>query len=518
MSSKKKITTRAEDYSKWYLDVIEVADLAENAAVKGCMVIKPYGYAIWENFQSVLDRMIKETGHQNAYFPLLIPKSFLSREASHVEGFAKECAVVTHYRLKAKDGGVVVDPEAKLTEELIIRPTSETIIYDTFSHWVSSWRDLPLLVNQWANIVRWEMRTRPFLRTTEFLWQEGHTAHATKEEADVEVSKMLEVYRVFAEEYLAIPVIKGLKSESEKFAGALYTTTIEAMMQDGKALQAGTSHNLGQHFAEVFEVKFADQDGQLKYCWTTSWGVSTRMMGALIMCHSDDKGLVLPPKIAPVKVVIVPIWKDEAKKAQMLEEAAKLAGEVSAGLAGVGPVSVGGGAGAAVTAGAAPGGLLGAVKVDTRDHLTVGEKFYEWEKKGVPLRIELGERELEAGQVVVVRRDDGSKQNLPLDQVAGQVSGLLEAIQTALFEKARNFREANMHEIEDYTAFKKQLEADVPGFIVSHWCGSAVCEEQIKEETKASTRCMPFDLEKTSGKCIKCGTETDRRIIFAKAY
>jgi prolyl-tRNA synthetase len=415
-----------------------------------------------------------------------------------VEGFAKECAVVTHYRLKAQDGGVVVDPEAKLTEELIIRPTSETIIYDTFSRWVSSWRDLPLLVNQWANIVRWEMRTRPFLRTTEFLWQEGHTAHATKEDADAEVSKMLEVYRVFAEEYLAIPVIKGLKSESEKFAGALYTTTIEAMMQDGKALQAGTSHNLGQHFAEVFDVKFADQDGQLKYCWTTSWGVSTRMMGALIMCHSDDKGLVLPPKIAPVKVVIVPIWKDEGKKEEMLEAARKLAGEMA-------------GAAAAV-------GATGVVKVDERDYLTVGEKFYEWEKKGVPLRIELGERELAAGEAVVVRRDDGSKQNLQLAEVAEKAPGLLEDIQQALFEKARSFREANIHEISDYAAFQKQMEADIPGFVLAHWCGSAECEEQIKEETKATTRCMPFETEKTAGKCLKCGKATDQRIIFAKAY
>lgn len=497
MAGKKKITTRAEDYSKWYLDIIDVADLAENSAVKGCMVIKPYGYAIWENFQSVLDKMIKETGHQNAYFPLFIPKSFLSREAAHVEGFAKECAVVTHYRLKAQDGGVVVDPEAKLSEELIVRPTSETIIYDTFSRWVNSWRDLPLLINQWANIVRWEMRTRPFLRTTEFLWQEGHTAHATKEEADEEVSKMLEVYRVFAEEYLAIPVIKGMKSESEKFAGALYTSSIEAMMQDGKALQAGTSHNLGQHFSEVFGVKFADKEGQLQYCWTTSWGVSTRMVGAMIMCHSDDKGLVLPPKIAPIKVVIVPIWKDEAKKAEMLEAAGKLAAEL--------------------TADASMSGM-GKVKIDERDHLTVGEKFYEWEKKGVPVRIELGERELAAGEAVVVRRDDGQKENIPLTDIAGKIPAMLESIQTSLFEKAKAFREANIHHIDDYAEFKKQMEADIPGFVYSHWCGSALCEEKIKEETKASTRCVPFDMKKTAGKCIKCGKDTDQSIIFAKAY
>lgn len=491
MASKKKITPRSEDYSKWYLDVIDAADMAENAAVKGCMVIKPYGYAIWENFVAVLDKMIKDTGHQNAYFPLLIPKSFLSKEASHVEGFAKECAVVTHYRLKAQDGGVVVDPEAKLAEELIIRPTSETIIYDTFSHWVSSWRDLPLLINQWANIVRWEMRTRPFLRTTEFLWQEGHTAHATKEEADEEVTKMLEVYRVFAEEYLAIPVIKGLKSESEKFAGALYTTTIEAMMQDGKALQSGTSHNLGQHFAEVFDVKYADKEGKLQYCWTTSWGVSTRLIGGLIMSHSDDKGLVLPPKIAPIKVVIVPIWKDEAKKAEMLEAARRMAEELAS---------------------------VGNVKVDERDYLTIGEKFYEWEKKGVPVRLELGERELDAGEVVMVRRDDGQKSNLPLAEVAVKVPEVLDDIQKNLFEKAKAFREANVHHIDDYAEFKTQMKADIPGFVYSHWCGSAECEEQIKDETKASTRCMPFDLEKTPGKCIKCGKDTDQSIIFAKAY
>ena len=491
MASKKKITTRAEDYSKWYLDVIDAADMAENSAVKGCMVIKPYGYAIWENFQSVLDKMIKDTGHQNLYFPLLIPKSFLSREASHVEGFAKECAVVTHYRLKSQNGEVVVDPEAKLAEELIIRPTSETIIYDTFSRWISSWRDLPLLTNQWANIVRWEMRTRPFLRTTEFLWQEGHTAHATMEEADEEVQKMLEVYRVFAEEYLAIPVIKGRKSESEKFAGALYTTTIETMMQDGKALQAGTSHNLGQNFAKAFEVKYADKEGQLQYCWQTSWGVTTRMIGALIMCHSDDKGLVLPPRIAPIKVVIVPIWKDEAKKVAMLEAAGKLAADLSG---------------------------VGSVKVDERDHLTIGEKFYEWEKKGVPVRIEIGERELDAGEVVVVRRDDGQKANLPMSEVGEKVPAMLEAIQTSLFEKAKAFRDANIHQVDDYEAFKKQLEADVPGFIMAHWCESTECEAQIKEETKATTRCIPFDLKKTPGKCIKCGKETDQSIIFAKAY
>jgi len=491
MSSKKKITPRSEDYSQWYQDVIDVADLAENSPVRGCMVIKPYGMAIWENFRDILDRMIKETGHQNVYFPLFIPKSFLSKEASHVEGFAKECAIVTHYRLKAEGGKVVVDPEAKLAEELIVRPTSETIIHDAFARWISSWRDLPVLINQWANIVRWEMRTRPFLRTTEFLWQEGHTAHATFEDAEEEMNKMLKVYQVLAEDYLAMPVIPGRKSDAERFAGALHTTSIEAMMQDGKALQAGTSHNLGQNFSKAFEVQYADKEGKLQYVWMTSWGVSTRMIGGLIMCHSDDKGLVLPPKIAPIKVVIVPIWKDEAKRGEMLEHARNLARQLS---------------------------HLGAVKVDERDYLTVGEKFYEWEKKGIPVRVEIGERELAKDEVVVVRRDNGEKTNLATTKLVTVIEKMLVDMQKALFEKALAFREANTHHIDDYTKFKKQMEEPLPGFVYAHWCGSAACEEQIKEETKATTRCIPFDLEKKPGHCLKCGKATDQRIIFAKAY
>ncbi len=491
MASKKKITPRSEDYSQWYLDLIEVADLAENSPVKGCMVIKPYGMAIWENFRDILDKMIKDTGHQNVYFPLLIPKSFLSKEASHVEGFAKECAVVTHYRLKAEGGKVVVDPEAKLSEELIIRPTSETIIHDAFARWISSWRDLPVLINQWANIVRWEMRTRPFLRTTEFLWQEGHTAHATYEDAEAEVKKMLEVYRVLSEDYLAIPLTLGRKSESERFAGALHTYSIEAMMQDGKALQAGTSHNLGQNFSKAFEVQYADKEGKLQYVWMTSWGITTRMIGGLIMCHSDDKGLVLPPKIAPVKVVILPIWKDESKREEMLAQARQLAAGLS---------------------------HLGNIKVDERDHLTVGEKFYEWEKKGVPVRVEIGERELAKNEVVVVRRDNGEKVNLAPANLTASIEEMLADIQKSLFEKALAFRKANTHQIDDYAEFKKQMEAAVPGFVYSHWCGSADCEAQIKEETKATTRCIPFDLKSQPGKCIKCGKDTDQTIIFAKAY
>ena len=492
MANKKAITTREQDYSQWYLDIIDAAELAENSAVRGCMVIRPYGYAIWENYQKILDKMIKETGHQNAYFPMFIPKSFLSREAAHVEGFAKECAVVTHHRLKAENGGVVVDPESKLTEELIVRPTSETIIYDTYSRWISSYRDLPVLVNQWANIVRWEMRTRPFLRTSEFLWQEGHTAHASYEEAEEEVNKMLNVYKKLAEDYFAIPVFVGRKSESEKFAGALHTYTVETMTQDGKALQAGTSHNLGQNFAKAFDVKYTDKNGIIQYVWQTSWGVSTRFIGAIIMAHSDDKGLVLPPKIAPIKAVIVPIWKDEDGKKIVLEAVAKMKAELDS--------------------------VIEGVKVDDRDYLTPGERFYEWEKKGVPVRIEVGPRDLASNQVTLVRRDDGSKNVVSIEVVKEEVQRYLKEIQISVYNKALEFRKANTHEIDDYDHFKKQMEAKIPGFVLAPWCGDAECEDRIKEETKASTRCMPFDQGGFHGKCIKCGKETDKRIIFAKSY
>ncbi|MGL5831463.1 MAG: proline--tRNA ligase [Candidatus Altimarinota bacterium] len=492
MASKKNITPRSENYSDWYLDIVQVADLADYSAVRGCMIIKPYGYSIWENFQKVLDKMIKDTGHQNAYFPLFIPKSFLTKEAQHVDGFAKECAIVTHHRLKATDDGVVVDPEAKLPEELIIRPTSETIIYDTFSKWISSYRDLPLLINQWANVVRWEMRTRPFLRTTEFLWQEGHTAHATYDEAEEEAKKMLGIYQKFCTEYLATPVIPGKKSESEKFAGALHTYCIEAMMQDGKALQAGTSHNLGQNFAKAFDVKFANKEGGQEYVWQTSWGVSTRLIGQLIMTHSDDKGLVLPPNIAPIKVVIVPIWKDDAGKEKVLEFCENLKKELSEEVEGV--------------------------HMDTREHLSMGERFYEWEKKGVPVRIEIGPRDLESGSAVVVRRDLSEKTIQKSAEVKKYVVDLLPTIQKALLEKAEKMLKENSFEIDDYEEFKKQLDKEIPGFIYAHWCGVDKCEEEIKAETKASTRCFPFEAKQEEGKCIKCGMKSSQRIIFAKAY
>jgi prolyl-tRNA synthetase len=500
MSTNKAITKRSEDYSQWYLDIVEVAELAENSVVRGCMVIKPHGYAIWENFQKVLDKMIKDTGHKNVYFPLFIPKSLLSKEAEHVDGFAKESAVVTHHRLKAEDGKVVVDEEAKLEEELIVRPTSETIIYDTYSRWIQSWRDLPLLLNQWANVVRWEMRTRPFLRTAEFLWQEGHTAHATYEEADHEAKKMLRVYQAFAEEYLAMSVIPGQKSDSERFAGALHTYTIEAMMQDGKALQSGTSHNLGDNFAKAFDIKFADKDGALKYVWQTSWGLSTRMIGGLIMQHSDDKGLVLPPKIAPVKVIIVPIWKDDNSKDEIIKHAENIKELLSRKLGDVTQLS------------------LGEVVIDTRDFLTVGEKFFEWEKKGIPVRIEIGARDIENNSVVAVRRDTSEKYIIKVVDLNSRVEEILENIQKSLFEKAKNFREDNSHRIDTYVEFRLQLEKEIPGFIYSHWCGSNECEAQIKEETKATTRCYPFDQKEERGNCIRCGKESNKRIIFAKAY
>lgn len=491
--AKKGIMKRGEDYSQWYLDVIKAADLAENAAVKGCMVIKPYGYAIWENIQKVLDEKIKATGHQNAYFPLLIPKSFLSKEAKHVDGFAKECAVVTHYRLKNNpDGdGVVVDPEAKLAEELIIRPTSETIIYATFSKWVESYRDLPLLINQWANVVRWEMRTRLFLRTTEFLWQEGHTAHRTEDEAEQESLKMLEVYREFAEKYLAMAPIPGRKSESEKFAGALKTYTIEAMMQDGKALQAGTSHNLGQGFAKSFDVKFRDEDEEVKYVWQTSWGVSTRLIGGLIMTHSDDDGLVLPPNIAPIKTVIVPIWRTDEEKALVFEKAQELTEAIRK----VDPT----------------------VKLDDRDYYSPGFKFNEWEKKGVPIRVEIGPKDIANNQAVIARRDTKEKFPTSLDNFAQEVVRILDSIQRDLTEKAVKFRNENSYFTDDYSEFKKILE-ETPGFVHSHWCGSEVCEQEIADETKASIRCIPFEQKGDSGLCVKCGKESQNRAIFAKSY
>jgi prolyl-tRNA synthetase len=488
-----RITPRSKDYSQWYLDVIREADLADHASVKGCMVIKPYGYAIWENFQKILDEKIKKTGHQNAYFPLFIPKSFLSKEAKHVEGFAKECAVVTHYRLKNDpDGnGVIVDPEAKLQEELIIRPTSETIIYSTISKWIESYRDLPILINQWANVVRWEMRTRLFLRTTEFLWQEGHTAHRTEREAEGESLMMLEVYRKFSEEYLAMPVVPGQKSESEKFAGALRTYTIEAMMQDGKALQAGTSHNLGQNFAESFDVKFRDEDGEIKYVWQTSWGVSTRFIGGLIMTHSDNDGLVLPPRIAPIQVVVVPIWKNEGDKMAVFSEIKDIVKELE-------KVDV-------------------RIKIDDREYCTPGFKFHEWEAKGVPLRVEVGPRDVANESLVVARRDTKEKVTISRSKMTGEIRRLLDTMQKDLLERARKSQEDRSYRIDDYEEFKKVLE-EMSGFIYSHWCGSEMCEEEINNETRATIRCIPFNQKEEVGQCIKCGKDSRRRVIFAKAY
>lgn len=492
MASKKNITARSQDYSEWYLDIVQAAELAENSDVRGCMVIKPYGYSIWEIFQKILDKMIKETGHKNAYFPLFIPKSFLTKEAEHVDGFAKECAVVTHHRLMASPEGIVVDPEAKLAEELIVRPTSETIMYATFSRWINSWRDLPLMINQWCNVVRWEMRTRPFLRTTEFLWQEGHTCHASFDEAEIEAKKMLGKYEEFCTNYLATPVIPGQKSESEKFAGALYTYCIEAMMQDGKALQAGTAHNLGQNFARAFDVKYTSKEGKQEYVWQTSWGVSTRLIGQLIMTHSDDKGLVLPPKVAPIKVIVVPIWKDESSKEKVLEFCQKVVEDLSKEIENV--------------------------ELDAREHLTMGEKFFEWEKKGVPVRIEIGPRDLEAGSAVVARRDTSEKQPIEIAKLSVTVKDLLESIQNDLLAKAQKLLRENSHFVDNYEDFKKQLKQEIPGFIYAPWCEDAECESKIKEETKASTRCFPFDGKAEEGQCIRCGKPSKRRIIFAKAY
>ena len=492
----KELTPRAENYSQWYNDLVVKADLAEQSAVRGCMVIKPYGYSIWEKMQQELDRRFKETGHVNAYFPLLIPKSFLSREAKHVEGFAKECAVVTHYRLKVNDEGnaVVVDPEAKLEEELIVRPTSETIIWNTYKNWIKSWRDLPILCNQWANVMRWEMRTRPFLRTAEFLWQEGHTAHETYEEAEAEAQRMLNVYADFAENVMAVPVVKGVKSETERFAGAVDTYTLEALMQDGKALQSGTSHFLGQNFAKAFGAQFQNRNGELEYVWATSWGVSTRLIGALIMAHSDDNGLVLPPNLAPIQVVIVPIFKGEEQLKQISEKLAPVIAELK---------------------------QLGiSVKYDDADTKKPGWKFAEYELKGVPVRLAMGARDMENGTIEVARRDTLTKETKNLDGIAAYIKDLLEEIQKNIFQKALDYRKQNIKTVDTYEEFKKEIEKG--GFILAHWDGTAETEAKIKEETKATIRCIPFDSyvdgDKEPGKCMVTGKPSKCRVLFARAY
>ena len=488
----KDLTKRSESYSQWYNDLVIKADLAEQSAVRGCMVIKPYGYAIWEKMQQQLDSMFKETGHVNAYFPLLIPKSFLSREADHVEGFAKECAVVTHYRLKNDPNGkgVVVDPEARLEEELIIRPTSETIIWNTYKNWIHSYRDLPILCNQWANVMRWEMRTRMFLRTAEFLWQEGHTAHATQDEALEEAVKMLNVYSDFAQNYMAVPVIKGVKSANERFAGAIETFTIEAMMQDGKALQSGTSHFLGQNFAKAFDVKFINKENQLEYVWATSWGVSTRLMGALIMTHSDDNGLVLPPKLAPIQVVIVPIYKNEEQRNQIAEVVNPIVAELKS--------------------------LGVSVKFDDADNKRPGFKFADYELKGVPVRLVMGGRDLENNTMEVMRRDTLEKETVSCDGIEEYVAKLLDEIQEGIYQKALNYREEHTVAVDTYEQFKEQIEKG--GFVLAHWDGTPETEERIKEETKATIRCIPFDGDTTPGTCMVTGKPSARRVLFARAY
>jgi prolyl-tRNA synthetase len=489
----KEITSREADYSQWYNDLVLKGGLADYSAVRGCMVIKPYGFGLWENMRDQLDRMFKETGHVNAYFPLFIPKSFLSKEAAHVEGFAKECAVVTHYRLKndPNGGGVVVDPEAKLEEELIVRPTSETIIWNTYKDWIQSYRDLPLLINQWANVVRWEMRTRLFLRTAEFLWQEGHTAHATREEAIEETEKMLDVYASFVEEFMAVPVIKGVKSPSERFAGAEDTYCIEALMQDGKALQAGTSHFLGQNFAKAFDVKFLTKENKLEHVWATSWGVSTRLIGALVMAHSDDQGLILPPKIAPLQVVIVPIYKGEEQKALLGEKVAEIMKDLKA---------------------------LGiSVKYDDSDNTRPGWKFAEYELKGVPVRIALGARDLENKVAEVARRDTKEKQSMPLENLAQQVKTLLEDIQLNMFNKAKAYRDSHITEVNDWASFERLLD-EKGGFLSAHWDGTAETEEAIKDKTKATIRCIPLNNKLEAGACILTGKPSTQRVLFARAY
>ena len=488
----KNITTRDTDYSKWYNDIVQQADLAENSDVRGCMVIKPYGYAIWEKMQAELDRMFKATGHVNAYFPLFIPKSYFSKEASHVDGFAKECAIVTHYRLKnAEDGsGVIVDPTAKLEEELIVRPTSETIIWYTYRKWIQSYRDLPLLINQWANVVRWEMRTRLFLRTTEFLWQEGHTAHATKKEAVEETEQMIGIYAKFAEGFMAMPVVIGTKTESERFAGALETYCIEALMQDGKALQAGTSHFLGQNFAKAFDVKFATKEGKQEYVWASSWGVSTRLMGALVMTHSDDYGLVLPPKLAPFQVVIVPIYKGE----EQLEAVSKVANKVKKALEEKGI----------------------SVKFDNRDTHKPGWKFAEYELKGVPLRLALGARDLENGTIEIARRDTLEKETYQITDIENKVEHLLSQIQDNLYKKALTFREEKTYKADSKKEFVKLINEG--GFVYAHWDGTSETEELIKQETKATIRCIPLEKTGESGECIFSGKPSNQRVLFAKSY
>jgi prolyl-tRNA synthetase len=489
----KEITSRAEDYSQWYNDIVLKSGLADYSAVRGCMVIKPYGFALWERMRDTLDKMFKDTGHVNAYFPLFIPKSFFSREASHVEGFAKECAVVTHYRLKndPDGGGVVVDPEAKLEEELIVRPTSETIIWDTYKSWVQSYRDLPILLNQWANVVRWEMRTRLFLRTAEFLWQEGHTAHATKQEAVEEAVRMLNVYADFAENFMAVPVIKGVKTESERFAGAEETYCIEAMMQDGKALQAGTSHFLGQNFAKAFDVKFSDKNNNLEYVWATSWGVSTRLIGALVMAHSDDDGLILPPKIAPLQVVIVPIYKGDDQLSMISEKANQIVKELKE---------------------------LGiSVKYDDSDNARPGWKFAEYEMKGVPVRIAIGARDLANNVVEVARRDTKEKRSVDINGISNYIKELLDEIQLNIYNKAKVYREEHTTEANTWDEFVKLLD-DKGGFISAHWDGTAGTEEKIKELSKATIRCIPLNNKQEEGKCILTGNPSKQRVLFARAY
>ena len=488
----KELTKRAENYSQWFNDLVIKADLAEQSAVRGCMVIKPYGYAIWEKMQQQLDKMFKETGAQNAYFPLLIPKSFLSREAEHVEGFAKECAVVTHYRLKNSESGagVVVDPSARLEEELIIRPTSETIISNPYKYWIKSWRDLPLMCNQWCNVMRWEMRTRPFLRTSEFLWQEGHTAHATKEEAVEEARKMLSVYATFAEKWMAVPVLQGVKSESEKFAGALDTYTIEAMMQDGKALQSGTSHFLGQNFAKSFDVTFLNKENKAEYVWATSWGVSTRLIGALIMTHSDDNGLVLPPKLAPIQVVIIPIAKGEEQLSAITEKLQPVISKLR------------------------ENGI--SVKFDDSDNKRPGFKFADYELKGVPVRLVMGGRDLESNTVEIMRRDTLEKETVSLNGIAEHIIQLLDNIQNNIFEKARTYRDERVYECENYEEFKEKVKEG--GFFLCHWDGTAETEAKIKEDTQATIRCVPFAYEQTEGIDMVSGKPSKYRVIIARSY
>ena len=489
----KEVVNKEENYSQWYNNLVVKAGLAETSAVRGCMVIKPYGYAIWEKMHEVLDKMFKETGHQNAYFPLFIPKSFFSKEAHHVEGFAKECAVVTHYRLKNDPNGkgVIVDPEAKLEEELIVRPTSETIIWNTYKNWIQSYRDLPILCNQWANVVRWEMRTRLFLRTAEFLWQEGHTAHATREEAIEEAKRMINVYADFVQNWMAVPVIIGHKSENERFAGAEDTLTIEALMQDGKALQSGTSHFLGQNFAKAFDVTFANKEGKLDYVWATSWGVSTRLMGALIMAHSDNNGLVLPPKLAPIQVVMIPIYKGEDQLAEInvkLEEIASQLKELGI-----------------------------SVKIDARDNVRSGFKFAEYELKGVPVRLAMGPRDLENGTIELMRRDTLEKETISREGIALHIKNLLDEIQQSIFNKALKFRESMITKVDTYDEFKKVLD-EKGGFILAHWGGTVATEELIKEETKATIRCIPLDAPEEDGVCIVTGKPSKRRVLFARSY